>query len=102
MLKYIFSIAVGLFILMACNNTSNSNAITNTKTDTLVALPFLMSPTGHRSGLVKRILGMQKFIAFLLFLLKTKRVRNLRNRMWKVKFMWLIFFIPSAEAYVLK
>ncbi len=42
MLKYIFSIVVGLFILMACNNTSNS--IANTKTDSLVALPFFNVP----------------------------------------------------------
>jgi len=42
MLKYIFSITVGLFMLMACNNTSNS--IANTKTDSLVALPFFNVP----------------------------------------------------------
>jgi protein SCO1 len=42
MLKYIFSIAVGLFMLMACNNSSNS--ISNVKTDSLVALPFFNVP----------------------------------------------------------
>jgi protein SCO1/2 len=42
MLKYIFLVVVGLFILMACNNTSNS--IANTKTDSLVALPFFNHP----------------------------------------------------------
>ena len=42
MLKYIFSIAVGLFILMACNNSSN--AISNVKTDSLVTLPFFNVP----------------------------------------------------------
>ena len=42
MLKYIFSIAVGLFILMACNNSPNS--IVNSKTDSLVALPFFNHP----------------------------------------------------------
>jgi protein SCO1/2 len=42
MLKYIFSIAVGLFMLIACNNSSNS--IANTKTDSLVALPFFNHP----------------------------------------------------------
>ena len=42
MLKYIFSIAVGLFILMACNNSSNS--ISNLKTDSLVPLPFFNVP----------------------------------------------------------
>jgi len=42
MLKYIFSIAVGLFMLMACNNTSSS--IANTNTDSLVTLPFFNHP----------------------------------------------------------
>lgn len=42
MLKYIFSIAVSLFILMACNNSSNS--ISNVKTDSLVPLPFFNHP----------------------------------------------------------
>ena len=42
MLKYIFSIAVGLFILMACNNSSNS--ISNLKIDSLGTLPFFNVP----------------------------------------------------------
>ena len=74
MLKYIFSIAVGLFILMACNNSSNS--ISNLKIDSLVPLPFFNHPDWTPAWINKEDSGYNQIHSIPSFSFKDQEGKN--------------------------